>query len=211
MSQLVEQALSAARALPEGGLLSPKEFLHLASRAAVDKALSRLAHEGVLLRVSRGVYVAPCRGRFGTRPPSVESVLRAIETQLGEPVVASGAAEANAPGLTTQAPIREVFLTSGAPRVLHLGGHRVDIRRGSRWQLMLGRRPAGQAIRALEWLGPQAAQAALAQLHASLPAGEFETLCSARATLPGWLAKAVSEALPVTVAASPEPASAAKL
>ena len=211
MSELAEQVLSAARALPEGGLLLPKAFAHLGTRAAVDKTLSRLAQEGALLRVSRGVYVAPCRGRFGTRPPSVESVLRAIETQLGEPVVASGAAEASALGLTTQAPIREVFLTSGAPRVLHLGGLRVEIRRGSRWQLMLGRRPAGQAIRALEWLGPQAAPAALDQLHASLPTAEVEAMRSARAALPGWLAKVVSEALPVTAAASPGSASAARL
>lgn len=36
MSHLSEAILSAAQALPEGGLISPKEFLHLASRAAVD-------------------------------------------------------------------------------------------------------------------------------------------------------------------------------
>jgi hypothetical protein len=34
MSPLAENILSAARAMPEGGLLSPKEFLHLGSRAA---------------------------------------------------------------------------------------------------------------------------------------------------------------------------------
>ena len=37
MSHLAENILSAARAMPEGGLLSPKEFLHLGSRAAIDK------------------------------------------------------------------------------------------------------------------------------------------------------------------------------
>ena len=54
MSHLAENILSAARAMPEGGLLSPKELLHLGSRAAIDKTLSRLAQEGKLLRVSRG-------------------------------------------------------------------------------------------------------------------------------------------------------------
>jgi len=79
MSHLAENILSAARAMPEGGLLSPKEFLHLGSRAAIDKTLSRLAQEGKLLRVSRGAYVAPHQGRFGSRPPSTESVVQAIE------------------------------------------------------------------------------------------------------------------------------------
>ena len=39
MSPLAENILSAAGAMPEGGLLSPKEFLHLGSRAAIDKIL----------------------------------------------------------------------------------------------------------------------------------------------------------------------------
>ncbi|WP_231886720.1 DUF6088 family protein [Methylomonas methanica] len=84
------------------GCCPPKSFYILGSRAAVDKTLSRLAKEGKLMRVSRGVYVAPQQGRFGTRPPSIEAVVLAIETSSGETVVANGAAYANALGLSTQ-------------------------------------------------------------------------------------------------------------
>ena len=195
MSHLAENILSAARAMPEGGLLSPKEFLHLGSRAAIDKALSRLAQEGKLLRVSRGAYVAPHEGRFGSRPPSTESVVQAIEASCGETVVANGAAEANALGLTTQVPTREVFLTSGASRTLHLGSRCVELKHGNRWQLLLGKRPAGKVIRALSWLGPEAAPAALKQLRPKLPESEWEAVRGARAALPSWMAKVVSEAL----------------
>lgn len=59
MSHLAETILSAAQALPEGSLLSAKEFLHLASRAAVDQTLTRLTHEGKLMRIGRGAYAAP--------------------------------------------------------------------------------------------------------------------------------------------------------
>lgn len=199
MSPLAENILSAARAMPEGGLLSPKEFLHLGSRAAIDKTLSRLAQEGKLLRVSRGAYVAPHQGRFGARPPSTESVVQAIEASYGESVVACGAAEANALGLTTQVPIREVFLTSGASRILHLGGRRVELKHGNRWQLSLGRRPAGKVIRVLSWLGPEIAPAALKQLRTKLPESEWEAVCGARAMLPSWMAKVVGEAMTDTL------------
>ena len=195
MSHLAENILSAARAMPEGGLLSPKEFLHLGSRAAIDKTLSRLAQEGKLLRVSRGAYVAPHQGRFGSRPPSTESVVQAIEASCGETVVANGAAEANALGLTTQVPTREVFLTSGASRLLHLGSRCVELKHGNRWQLLLGKRPAGKVIRALSWLGPEGAPAALKQLRAKLPESEWEAVRGARAALPSWIAKVVSEAM----------------
>lgn len=88
MSQLAQAILSQAESLPERGLLSPKEFLHLGSRAAIDQTLSRLAREDKLFRVGRGAYALPIQGRFGVRPPSAESVVEAIESTSGETVVA---------------------------------------------------------------------------------------------------------------------------
>jgi len=193
MSHLNEAILSAARALPEGGLISPKEFLHLASRAAVDQSLARLAREGQLLRVGRGAYALPIAGRFGSRPPSTEAVVEAIQSTHGEVVVPNGAAEANALGMTTQVPTREIFLTSGPTRTLRLGNRIVELKHGSRWQLALGKRPAGKAIRALSWLGPEQAPSALRILQTKLPAEEWAALHAARAVLPGWMARAVSE------------------
>jgi Family of unknown function (DUF6088) len=193
MSQLVQAVLSAAQSLPEGGLLSPKEFLHLGSRAAIDQTLTRLTKEGQLLRVGRGVYALPVQGRFGARPPSTESVVEAIEATSGEVVVASGAAEANALGLTTQVPTREVYLTSGPSRRLHLGSREIELKHGTRWQMFMGKRPAGKAIRALLWLGPEQASLALQTLRSKLEVQEWEAMRSARSVLPSWMARAVSE------------------
>lgn len=193
MSSLAQAILSAAQALPEGGLLSPKEFLHLGSRAAVDQTLTRLTREGKLLRIGRGAYALPVQSRFGTRPPSTQTVVQAIESVSGEVVVASGAAEANALGLTTQVPTREVFLTSGPSRKLRLGNRSIELKHASRWQLVLGKRPAGMAIRALSWLGPEQTSTALQALWSKLPAEEWAALHAARATLPSWMARAVSE------------------
>ncbi len=193
MSKLAQSILSQAQSLPEGGLLSPKEFLHIGSRAAIDQTLSRLAREGKLLRVGRGAYSSPIQGRFGVRPPSTESVVEAIESTSGEIVVASGAAEANALGLTTQVPTREVYLTSGPTRRLKLGNREVELKHGNRWQMLLGKRLAGKAIRALIWLGPEQAPMVLELLRTKLPSQEWEAMRQARAGLPSWMAKAVSE------------------
>ena len=54
--------------IPEGSVLSPREFLHLGSRAAVDQVFSRLIKQGELLRIARGLYAAPVVNRFGKRP-----------------------------------------------------------------------------------------------------------------------------------------------
>lgn len=193
MSQLAQAILSQAQSLPEGGLLSPKEFLHLGSRAAIDQTLSRLAREGKLFRVGRGAYALPVQGRFGVRAPSTEAVIEAIESTSGETVVASGAAEANALGLTTQVPTREVYLTSGPSRRLRLGNREIELKHGNRWQMLLGKRPAGKAIRALIWLGPEQGSMVMEVLRSKLPSQEWDAIRQARAGLPSWMAKAISE------------------
>ncbi|MGV8894038.1 MAG: DUF6088 family protein [Burkholderiaceae bacterium] len=59
MSILVNTILQIAHTQPEGSLISPKDFLYLGTRAAVDQTLARLAKQGKLLRVSRGNILRP--------------------------------------------------------------------------------------------------------------------------------------------------------
>jgi len=193
MNTLPKTILRQAQSLPEGGVLSPKEFLHLGSRSAVDQAFSRLAKAGKLLRVARGAYAAPVSSRFGARAPAPEKVVQALAEQSGEIVVPHGASAANALGLTQQVPIREVYLTSGRTKRLTLGRSEVLVKHAPRWMLALGTRPAGAAVRALAWIGPSHAGESLAILRRTLPQSEWQALASARATLPGWMAQAIGK------------------
>ncbi|MCW8206157.1 hypothetical protein D8B24_03590 [Verminephrobacter aporrectodeae subsp. tuberculatae] len=193
MKLLPESILQHAQSLAEGGVLSPKEFLHLASRAAVDQALSRLTKEGKLLRVVRGTYVTPVSSRFGTRAPAPEKVVQALAAQTGEVVAPHGANAANALGLTQQLPIRQVYLTSGRTRKLKFGRAEVMLKHAPRWMLALGSGLAGAAVCALAWIGPTHVGEALATLHSTLPPSDWQTLTSARATLPSWMARAIGE------------------
>ena len=192
MSNLAHQVLEHAATLPEGAALVAKTLLHLGSRPAVDQALSRLARSGDLLRASRGVYVLPIQGRFGVRSPEVSKVLQAWATQRGETVVGHGAAAANTLGLTTQVPVRQIFLTSGRSRKLKLGTQTVELRHAPPWQLIFPGQAAGDVIRSLAWLGPSGSKAALGKLRRKLPAAQLQEVANARARLPTWLAGQVS-------------------
>ncbi|MDP1736500.1 MAG: DUF6088 family protein [Caulobacter sp.] len=194
MQVLAEQIMERARALPEGTPIAAKALLHLGSRAAVDQALSRLVRRDRLLRAGRGLYVRLVESRFGVRTPAVEKVVRAVGEQRGEVAASSGAAAANALGLTTQTPIRTVYLTSGPNRTLSLGKQTVEFRHAPAWQLLLADRPAGEAIRALAWLGPEKAGTALALLKRKLGPSAFGELVSVGPRLPTWLARSVSQA-----------------
>jgi hypothetical protein len=193
-STLPETILSHARSLPEGGVLSPKEFLHLGSRAAVDQAFSRLTRQGRLLRVARGSYVAPVSSRFGTRAPAPEKVVGALASRSGDVITPHGANAANALGLTQQVPIRLVYLTSGRTRSIKLGRSEITVKHAPGWMMALGSSQAGAAIRALAWMGPTHVSESLATLRRRLPPSDWQVLTSSRATLPSWMARAIGEA-----------------
>jgi len=194
MTALSAQILEAAGRRPEGSLLAAKEFLALGTRAAVDQALRRLAIRGQLVKITRGRYALPVRSRFGTRPPAPELVMAHLKDELGEELVSSGVAAANALGLTTQMPVQQTFLSRSRSRKRYrFGKQEISLRQAPRWLFLLADRPAGQAIRALAWLGPDQAGAALSRLSKVLPAEEWSALLAVRAELPIWLVELLNE------------------
>jgi hypothetical protein len=85
--------------------------------SAVAKALSRLAQEGALQRVGKGVYYRSTPTSFGPSIPGASAV--AAET-LTAPLHPAGLSAANALGLTTQNPRRPEYATgaTGPPTAL---------------------------------------------------------------------------------------------
>lgn len=193
MTTVSKRILEYAAQLREGEPLCAKELLHLGSRAAIDQTLSRLVRRGKLIRVSRGVYVTPVEGRFGSRAPSVAKVIEGYANLKSESIASHGAAAANALGLTTQVPTRAVYVTSGPSRKLTVGSQVVELRHAPKSQLALAHSSAGNIIRALAWLGPSHASESLKRIKGTLTANELREIKRARRSLPAWMAKEVSE------------------
>jgi hypothetical protein len=195
MPTIAERILEHAQALPEGALLSAKEFLHLGKRAAVDQSLKRLAERKELWRLYQGVYVRPVMTKFGTRAPAPEKVIESLKRAQAETVVPHGAAEANALGLTTQVPTKLVYLTSGKNRTLKLGLQTIEMKHAPQWLLIVSHGEVGKAVRALDWLGKGRTNEALESLKRRLPPAEVRELVAIRQALPAWMAKSISETL----------------
>ena len=192
METLGTRILAEMAASPETAPIYAKALLHLGNRAAVDQALSRLVRRGQLLRAARGLYVRPIETRFGARTPSVEIVLNALQAQTGETIAPSGAAAANTLGLTTQVPVRTVYLTSGPSRRLRFGAQTVELRHAPRWQLIFAERPSGAVIRTLAWFERKRGARLTSQLKRKLSAETVQELSSARGQMPTWMAEQVS-------------------
>ena len=195
MRGLPKRIMEHAEALPEATPLCPAALLHLGNRAAVDQALWRLARSGSLMRICQGVYMRPVETRFGLRSPRVGKALAALSKIWGETIVPCGGAAANCLGLTTQNPVRVVYLTSGPNRRLHFGLSIVELRHAPRWQLAAPHCRAGDVIRALAWLGREEVGDSLEAVLPMLSEADRDELAGARAVMPIWMAEAVSARL----------------
>ena len=192
MHYLPRRIMEHAASLPEATPLCPAALLHLGNRAAVDQALSRLAQSGKLMRICQGIYMRPIETRFGFRAPRVGKALATLSTLWGETIVPCGGAAANCLGLTTQNPVRAVYLTAGPNRRLHFGALTVALRHAPRWQLSAPHRKAGAVIRALAWLGPEEVKDSLEAVLPTLSDEDRKELAAARALMPIWMAEPVS-------------------
>lgn len=94
--------------------------------SAVATTLSRLAREGELQRVRKGVYFRPRATVLG---PSLPGPSGAAASSLRVPLHAAGLSAANVLGLTTQNPARREYATPATDPPTALRGSRVRTRR----------------------------------------------------------------------------------
>jgi len=135
-----------------GAVFTPKDFLDLGSRAAVDQSLSRMARDAVINRLRRGVYYFPkTHPRLGNLSPDADAIARAL---VGDaPLQITGAAAVNALGLSTQVPARAIYYSDRSHKDVPIGNRVVSIKKASPRQLAAAQRPSGPVIQALKYLG----------------------------------------------------------
>ncbi len=151
MDAIKTQILARVRRRGTGAVVTPKDFLDLASRDAVDQALTRLVRRGRLKRIGRGLYYLPrTNRRLGILvPPDADVVAQAIGRQTGSRVVSSPAAIAHRLGLSTQIPAKPVYLTDGRSRSVRVGNQTFLLKHVAAKRLPDNDHPSSLAIQAI--------------------------------------------------------------
>jgi len=138
----------------KGTLLFPDDLHDLGSSEAVRLALHRLEREGFIRRISQGIYVQPKISEYiGEILPSAEEVARGIAKRDKIRLVPTGAYALNALGLSTQVPMKLVFLTDGAPRLIKLGKRSIKLKKTTPKNLSAKGQISGLVIQALREIG----------------------------------------------------------
>ena len=188
MQAVIQQVLKRVRAKGNGYAFTPKDFLDLGNRAAVDQALSRLARDGKIRRIRRGLYDFPrVSGRLGILSPVPHKIAQAIARNTGSRLLPSGAQAANALGLSTHVPARLVYLTDGPSRDVVIGRQTIRLRHAAS-KYFSGNRGADIAVQALRHLGRNVVDATgIQKIRMVLSDSDKRALWNAIGRLPGWM------------------------
>ena len=139
-----------------GWVFTPKHFLDLGGRRAVDLALHRLKFAGTIRQLARGLYDYPATDPvLGTIAPSADAIARALAVRDAIRLQPSGAYAANQLGLSEQVPSRVVFLTDGPARKVRIGKREIILQRTTPRNMAAAGRKSGVLIQALRYLGKE--------------------------------------------------------
>lgn len=137
-----------------GTVWTPTDFLDLAGRDSIDKALQRLAKSGDLRRIDRGLYDRPQFNSL-TRQDSVpdpSAVIDAVARRDQIRVLVDGMTAANDLGFTNAVPAKIVVHSEARPKSIKLGNLTVEFKMTAASKLYWAGRPAMRIVQALHWL-----------------------------------------------------------
>lgn len=136
------------------GVWTPRDFLDLGARDAVDKALQRLTRAGILRRINRGLYDKPSLNSLTQKsnPPDPRQVIEAIARRDQIRVLVDGMTAANDLGLTNAVPAKIVVHTDARLKSISLGQLDITFKPTAASKLYWAGRPAMRIVQALHWL-----------------------------------------------------------
>ena len=189
MQTIDDKLISRIYGNGRGSAFTPNSFLDLGSRAAVDKALSRLAAKGTIRRLARGLYEYPREHpELGVLSPDIEKVAKALAGKDRIRLQPAGAYAANLLGLSEQVPAKVVFLTDGPSRTVKIGRQEIQLRLTTPRNMAAAGRLSGLLMQAFRHLGQaHITPERVEHLKRTLPAKERQLLLKDLRLAPAWM------------------------
>jgi len=138
----------------KGWVFTVAHFFDLGGRDAVASALKRYLRSGIIRQLARGLYDYPrIDPELGILTPSTDAVARALAGRDAVRLQPSGAYAANLLGLSTQVPMKIIYLTDGRSHTVKIGKKEIVLKRTTPLNMATAGRISGLVIQALRYLG----------------------------------------------------------
>ena len=183
--------------LQKGSILFVGDFLDFGNPESIKKALFRLEEKGLLVRLAHGIYLYPKTDKdLGVLYPSVEEIAFAIAKRDRARIIPKGIMALNKLGLSTQIPLKAVFLTDGAARSINIGKRTITFKKTSPKNLLANGEISSLVIQALKSIGQSKLEdESLKKLQAVLRKEREENILHDAKLAPAWINKILMSAV----------------
>lgn len=106
------------------------DFVKYGSSENIRKVLSRLEEEGIVIRLAQGIYLKPKKDPLlGVIYPTTEEIAKQIAQRDKARIAPTGIMALFLLGLTTQIPLKAVYLTDGSQREIKIGKRSIKFKK----------------------------------------------------------------------------------
>jgi hypothetical protein len=176
---ITEKIKERINTLDSSAAFIANDFLDIAEYETSRKALNRLADDGMIRKILRGVYYRPCYSELlkEYEAPSPHQVALAIARKFNWNITPSGATALNLLGLSTQVSARWSYISDGTYNSFKFGNITIEFKRRNNREIAGMSYKTALVIQGIKALGKgNADDAAIEKIRASLSENERHTL-----------------------------------
>lgn len=195
--QVENKIAEALKTYPKGRVLFVDDFLDYGNPESVKKALLRLKEKEILVRLAHGIYLYPKIDKeLGILFPSTEEIANAIARRDKARIVLTGVQALNKLGLSTQIPMKVVYLTDGAARTVKVGKRTITFKKASPKILLTKGEISSLAIQALKTIGQNKVdEKTIEKIQAILKKENKENIINDAKLSPAWINKILMQVI----------------
>lgn len=181
----------------KGTIFFAELFFGMGKPETVNRALSRLKEKGVLVRLAQGIYLYPRIDKeLGVLYSSVETIAKVIAKRDKARIIPTGVYALNRLGLSTQIPMKVVFLTDGAARSIQIGKQSIKFKKTVPKNLSTKGEISTLVIQALREIGKgNVSQERLARINELLGKEDVKNIIHDARLAPVWISNVMLAAI----------------
>ena len=179
----------------KGKIFFADDFMKFGSPENIRKVLSRLEKEGLLERLTHGIYLVPKKDELlGTLYPTTEEIAVEIAKRDKARIAPTGTLALYQLGLSTQIPLKAVYLTDGAQRIIAIGNRSIQFKKTAPRNLAIKDHLLMLIVQALKEIGQHKInESHLRKLKPFILQVDPEILKSQTKFAPVWVQKIITE------------------
>ena len=129
-SNYKELVIKRLEAYADGAVFGIPDFVDITDSKTIHMILKRLADNGEVIKIMRGVYMKPRYSKLlgENIPPRINDIAETIARSYGWNIVPTGATALNTLGLSTQVPANYEFLSDGPYKKYEFNGIEISFK-----------------------------------------------------------------------------------